>query len=88
MTRFVTTNLHDWQMFITPAELRAALMKHGLDSREIVGINPSGNPLRALYAFYQLKRGRIAYAEMGARIPMTVGKRSPIQYAGYAIKPL
>ena len=43
-TRFVTTNLHDWQMFITPAELRAALVRNGLDSREIVGINPSGNP--------------------------------------------
>jgi 2-polyprenyl-6-hydroxyphenyl methylase / 3-demethylubiquinone-9 3-methyltransferase len=86
-TRFVTTNLHDWRMFITPAELRAVLATHDLTCREIVGINPAGNPLRALRALYQLKRGRISYAEIGARIPMAVGTRAPIQYAGYAIKP-
>jgi 2-polyprenyl-6-hydroxyphenyl methylase / 3-demethylubiquinone-9 3-methyltransferase len=86
-TRFVATNLHDWRMFITPAELRAALAKHGLICREMVGINPTGNPLRALHALYQLKRGAISYADIGERIPMAVGTRTPIQYAGYAIKP-
>ncbi len=85
-TRFVTTNLHDWHMFIKPAELRAVLAKHGFDCRAIVGINPTGNPLRALHALYRLKRGAISYAEIGTRIPMAVGKRTPIQYAGYGIK--
>jgi 2-polyprenyl-6-hydroxyphenyl methylase/3-demethylubiquinone-9 3-methyltransferase len=87
LTRFVTTNLHDWRMFITPAELRAVLAKHGLENRDIVGINPTGNPLRALHALSQLKRGSISYAEIGTRIPMAISKRTPIQYAGYAIKP-
>jgi 2-polyprenyl-6-hydroxyphenyl methylase / 3-demethylubiquinone-9 3-methyltransferase len=85
-TRFVTTNLHDWQMFIKPAELRPVLAAHGLENRAIIGINPTGNPLRALRALYQLKRGRISYAEIGERIPMRVGTRTPIQYAGYAVK--
>lgn len=85
-TRFVTTNLHDWAMFITPVELRAVLAAHGVESREVVGINPAGNPFRALRAFWQLKRGAIFFAEIGARVPMAVGKRTPIQYAGYAIK--
>ncbi|MCA1669314.1 MAG: bifunctional 2-polyprenyl-6-hydroxyphenol methylase/3-demethylubiquinol 3-O-methyltransferase UbiG [Thermomicrobia bacterium] len=87
-TRVVTTNLHDWTMFITPNELRAALARHGLECRDIVGINPRGNPFRALRAFRQLKRGAISYAEIGARLPMAVGKRTPVQYAGYAIKSL
>lgn len=85
-SRFIATNLHDWQMFIKPSELRVALAKHGLDCREIVGINPSGNPLRAVRAFRQLRCGQISYAEIGARMPMAVGKRTPIQYAGYAVK--
>jgi len=86
-TRVMTTNLHDWHMFITPTELRAALRRHGLVCREIVGINPKGNPLRAIAAFRHLKRGTITYAEIGARLPMAIGKRTPIQYAGYANKP-
>jgi len=86
-TRIITTNLHDWAMFITPDELRAALTRHDLECRAIVGINPNGNPLRAIAAFRQLKRGAITYAEIGARLPMAIGKRTPIQYAGYAIKP-
>ena len=86
-TRIITTNLHDWAMFIRPDELRATLARHGLECREIVGINPKGNPLRAIAAFRHLKRGAITYAEIGARLPMAIGKRTPIQYAGYAIKP-
>ncbi len=85
-TRVVATNLHDWAMFITPHELRAALIRHGLACREIVGINPKGNPLRALAALRQLKRGELSYATIGARLPMAIGTRTPIQYAGYALK--
>lgn len=85
-TRLMATNLHDWEMFITPNELRAVLTRHHLACREIVGINPKGNPLRAIAAYRRLRRGEISYAEMGARLPMAVGKRTPIQYAGYAIK--
>ncbi|MDQ2786208.1 MAG: bifunctional 2-polyprenyl-6-hydroxyphenol methylase/3-demethylubiquinol 3-O-methyltransferase UbiG [Chloroflexota bacterium] len=86
-TRIMTTHLHDWAMFITPDELRVALTRHDLACRDIVGINPKGNPLRAIAAFRQLKRGAITYAGIGARLPMAIGKRTPIQYAGYAIKP-
>ncbi len=86
VTRLIATNLHDWAMFITPNELRAALTRHGLPCREIVGINPKGNPLRAIRAFRQLKRGEISYAELGTHVPIAVGTRTPIQYAGYAIK--
>lgn len=85
-TRLVETNVHDWAMFIRPAELRAALARHGLDVRQIVGLNPAGSPLRALRALYDLKRGAITYAEAAARAPLAVGKRTPILYAGYAVK--
>lgn len=85
-SRFVTTNFHDWSMFIKPADLRAVMARHGLDCRETVGINPQGNPLAAARALWQLKRGAITYANLTARLPMAVGGRTPILYAGYAIK--
>lgn len=85
--RIVTTNVHDWAMFIKPTELRTILAHHGLANREIVGINPSGNPVSSLRAFRQLKRGAISYTEVGERFPMSIGRWAPILYAGYAIKP-
>lgn len=85
-SRFVTTNFHDWSMFIKPAELRAVMAQHGLDCRETVGINPQGNPLAAVRALWQLKRGALTYADLTARLPMAVSRRTPILYAGYAIK--
>ena len=88
MTRLIATSLHDWALFITPKEMHTLLAKHGLEGREIVGINPKCSPLRAFTAYRQLKRGDISYAEIGAHLPMTVGTRTPIQYAGYAIKSL
>ena len=86
LTRFVAMNLHDWRMFLRPRELAAILTRHGLDCRAMTGINPRGNSLRAMRALWQLKRGAITYADIGARIPMAVGGPKSILYAGYAIK--
>jgi 2-polyprenyl-6-hydroxyphenyl methylase/3-demethylubiquinone-9 3-methyltransferase len=85
-TRFMTTNFHDARMFIKPHELRKILARHGLAPREMVGLNPEGNPLRALRGLRRLKRGTITFAQIGQYMPLRVGKRMPIVYAGYAIK--
>jgi 2-polyprenyl-6-hydroxyphenyl methylase/3-demethylubiquinone-9 3-methyltransferase len=85
-TRLVTTNLHDWGMFIKPKELRHILGRHGLETLEMVGLNPTGNPLRALHGLHQVKRGTLSFAELGAKIAIRPGARMPILYAGYAIK--
>jgi len=86
-TRFMTTNFHDAAMFIKPRELRKTLTRHGLEPQEMVGLNPKGNPLRALRGLRQLKRGAITFAEIGDSMPLQVSKRMPIVYAGYATKP-
>ncbi len=85
-TRFMTANVHDWRMFIRPRELRKTLMRHGLEPREMVGLNPKGNPLRALRGMRQLRRGAISFAQIGDYLRLHVSKRMPILYAGYAIK--
>jgi 2-polyprenyl-6-hydroxyphenyl methylase/3-demethylubiquinone-9 3-methyltransferase len=86
-TRFLTANVHDWRMFIKPRELRRTLVRHGLEPKEMVGLNPQGNPLGALRGMRQLKRGAITFAEIGDYLHLHASKRMPILYAGYAIKP-
>jgi 2-polyprenyl-6-hydroxyphenyl methylase/3-demethylubiquinone-9 3-methyltransferase len=85
-TRFMTTNFHDAAMFIRPRELRKTLAQHGLEPQETVGLNPRGNPLRALQGLRQVKHGAITFAQLGDYMPLQVSKRMPILYAGYAIR--
>src|SRR6185312_16397985 len=35
-TRFVPANLHDWDRFIKPAELGAAMSRHGMENVETI----------------------------------------------------
>jgi 2-polyprenyl-6-hydroxyphenyl methylase/3-demethylubiquinone-9 3-methyltransferase len=91
LTSLAPPNLHDWAMFIRPPELRAMLRRHGLRSREMVGLSPRGNPFPLLPALFHFKRGMISYGELARRIStsmrVTVSKDRSISYAGYARKP-
>jgi 2-polyprenyl-6-hydroxyphenyl methylase/3-demethylubiquinone-9 3-methyltransferase len=44
--RFVPPRTHDWQMFITPEELRASLARAGLATHDLTGLGPSLDPQR------------------------------------------
>jgi 2-polyprenyl-6-hydroxyphenyl methylase/3-demethylubiquinone-9 3-methyltransferase len=86
VTRAVPPHLHDWNQFITPAELDAALSQSGLSRQEIVGLFPAVNPLGAALALWRYKRGAISVGELGRRAPFHVSKNRSASYAGYAIK--
>jgi 2-polyprenyl-6-hydroxyphenyl methylase/3-demethylubiquinone-9 3-methyltransferase len=79
-------NFHLWEMFIRPSELLAALDGSGLDSREIVGLRPGGNPLQLLWAMRRVKAGTMSYGEFGRRAQWSRTKSLAISYMGYAIK--
>ena len=49
-TALMEPNLHDWDMFIKPRELVAALARAGLENRDIVGIGPARNPVSLMIA--------------------------------------
>jgi 2-polyprenyl-6-hydroxyphenyl methylase / 3-demethylubiquinone-9 3-methyltransferase len=65
-TRFFPPNAHVWEMFITPAELKAALERHELLHRDVRGTQ-HGNPVRMVHAMRQYKRGKISGSELGRR---------------------
>ncbi|MCA1597812.1 MAG: bifunctional 2-polyprenyl-6-hydroxyphenol methylase/3-demethylubiquinol 3-O-methyltransferase UbiG [Chloroflexi bacterium] len=85
-TRFLPHSLHDWRMFIKPAELRAIMVRHGLVARGVVGLAPALNPLALLRALYLFRRGRLNYGQVGARLRFKISRDRAASYAGYALK--
>jgi 2-polyprenyl-6-hydroxyphenyl methylase/3-demethylubiquinone-9 3-methyltransferase len=87
-TRCMEPNLHDWSMFIKPAELRTHLESAGLrPSENVVGIAPGAKPPALVKALRARRKGEIDFAELGRRVAMRESRDRSILYAGYALKP-
>jgi 2-polyprenyl-6-hydroxyphenyl methylase/3-demethylubiquinone-9 3-methyltransferase len=86
-TALMEPNLHDWDMFIKPPELIAALTRAGLDSRDVTGLGPARNPVAMLRDLRRRARGKITYGEFGARNVMREQHDTSLSYAGFAVKP-
>jgi 2-polyprenyl-6-hydroxyphenyl methylase/3-demethylubiquinone-9 3-methyltransferase len=87
-TRCMEPNLHDWAMFIKPAELRGYLERAELrPAEEIVGIAPGASPPALFKALRARRKGRIGYAELARVLAMRESRDRSILYAGYALKP-
>src|SRR6476646_8991166 len=56
-TALMPPGLHDWKMFIRPAELRRELERHGLVPGGVTGLKPRVNPLRSIRALRRRRRG-------------------------------
>lgn len=86
-TALMEPNLHDWDMFIKPAELEAALARAGLDHRDTVGMGPARNPLAMVLDMRRRARGDMTYGQFGARNKFRETRDTSLLYAGYAVKP-
>jgi 2-polyprenyl-6-hydroxyphenyl methylase / 3-demethylubiquinone-9 3-methyltransferase len=86
LTRTVDAELHDWQMFIKPAELELTLQRHRLHLGEIVGLGPRASKLTVLRSFIGANRGRITYGECSRRVDFGRLKSTAASYMGYATK--
>jgi 2-polyprenyl-6-hydroxyphenyl methylase/3-demethylubiquinone-9 3-methyltransferase len=86
-TALMEPNVHDWDMFIKPAELQAALARAGVQNRDVVGIGPARNPLALVLDMRRRARGDMTYGEFGARNKFRETRDKSLLYAGYAVKP-
>jgi 2-polyprenyl-6-hydroxyphenyl methylase / 3-demethylubiquinone-9 3-methyltransferase len=86
LTAFMPPNLHAWEQFITPDELKAALGRHELAGRDVVGIAPGVKPPQLLRMLRQLRKGRMSYGEFGHRAQFVVTGDTRVSYAGFATK--
>ena len=85
-TRVVEPNLHDYDMFIKPTELRSALIDAKLQPRgKLDGIKPAANPLALVRLLRAQRSGRITLGEFGDKAKMRRSRDKSVLYAGYAI---
>jgi 2-polyprenyl-6-hydroxyphenyl methylase / 3-demethylubiquinone-9 3-methyltransferase len=86
-TALMPPHLHDWNMFIRPAELCRLLEQHGLQPGGIIGLQPQAGLLRAIRALRQRKRGLLSYTEVLKQMDLGESPDTSVSYIGYARKP-
>jgi 2-polyprenyl-6-hydroxyphenyl methylase/3-demethylubiquinone-9 3-methyltransferase len=86
-TAYMPPDLHDWKMFIRPAELRAQLLDHGLAVRDLVGFAPNIGPLKVLRELRKLKRRAITMGDYARQLKIVRTRDLSCAYMGYAVKP-
>lgn len=86
-TALMPPRLHDWKMFIRPAELRRMLAQHGLVPGGLTGLKPRANPLRVIRALRRRKRGLLSYAAAVREMDLAESSDTSVAYIGYARKP-
>lgn len=85
-TALMPGEVHVWEMFIRPEELRARLEAAGIAPRAMAGLSPGANPLALLWALAERRRGRITYAEVGRRLDMRPSRDLSISYMGWGVR--
>jgi 2-polyprenyl-6-hydroxyphenyl methylase/3-demethylubiquinone-9 3-methyltransferase len=86
LTRLTDVAFHDWDMFITPAELVAILERHGLAPGETTGLGVRAMPLAVLRSLASARLGRITYGELSRRLDVGQVSSTAISYMGFAVK--
>src|SRR6202046_146667 len=86
LTRLTDVAFHEWDMFITPAELAAILERHGLAVGETTGLGARATPLAVLRSLASARLGRITYGELSRRLDVGQVSSTAISYMGFATK--
>ena len=86
LTRLTDVAIHDWNMFITPAELAGTLERHGLVPGEMTGLGARATPLTVLRSLISARLGRITYGELSRRLDVGQITSTAISYMGFATK--
>lgn len=87
-TSFMEPDVHDWQMFIKPRELKRTLERHGLQHRQFVGLASSLTPIAAIGHLRRRRRGDLSFGEFARGLGMRESRDKSVSYAGYAVKPV
>ena len=83
---FMPPNLHVWEMFIKPAELKELLSKNGLEWKEHVGSSPNVSIPKMLSYLRKRAKGEWTFEDLGKRFWLIESDDMNILYGGYAVK--
>ena len=84
---FLPPNLHVWEMFIKPRELKVLLAKNQLDWKDHRGLKPNVSVPTALRYLRRRARGEWSYAELGQNVRLVESRIRTVMYLGCAVKP-
>lgn len=80
------SDLHIWEMFIKPGEIKTLLRKNKLDWRDHHGLKPDIPYLKMLRLLHKRAVGDMTYQEFGKEFLMVESRSTQIIYMGHAIK--
>jgi 2-polyprenyl-6-hydroxyphenyl methylase/3-demethylubiquinone-9 3-methyltransferase len=83
---FMPPNLHVWEMFIKPAEIKVLLSRNRLAWQEHIGSSPNVSIPKMLSYLRKRVKGEWTFAELGQKFRLVESKDMNILYGGYAIK--
>ena len=79
-------NLHVWEMFIKPDEIRALLQENQLNCKEHRGIKQNISYPKMLHYLHKRAIGELTYEEFSKKFRMVECRNTQIMYMGYAVK--
>ena len=79
-------DLHVWEMFIKPNEIKSLLNENQLDWIEHRGIKPNVPYVKMLVYLRERATGKLTYEEFGKKFKIIEGGSTQIMYIGFAIK--
>src|SRR5262245_42136577 len=83
---FMPPNLHVWEMFIKPSELKELFGLKGLEWKDYVGSSPNMSIPRMLSYLRKRAKGELTYEDLGEKFWLIESHDMNILYGGYAIK--
>ena len=84
---FMPPNLHVWEMFIKPREMKSLLRGNRLEWKEHRGIKPGVSVPTALRYLRRRAGGEWSYAELGEKVRLVESRITAVMYLGCAVKP-
>ena len=83
---FAPPNLHVWEMFIKPEEMKSLLTQNRLEWKEHMGMGFNVSFFKILHYLRKRAKGLLTYKDLGKRVFMIESRSMGIMYMGYAIK--
>jgi len=83
---FMPKDLHVWEMFIKPSELKLHLQKSGFDNQDVTGLAPDVNPLKMLYYLRKRVKGELTIRDLGQKLKLRESRDKSMLYLGWARK--
>jgi 2-polyprenyl-6-hydroxyphenyl methylase/3-demethylubiquinone-9 3-methyltransferase len=80
------SDLHVWEMFIKPNEIKSLLKENQITWKEHSGMEPNISYLKMLRYLHKRAIGKLTYEEFGKKFFMVKSRNTQIMYMGYAVK--